>query len=110
MTWTKFTDMQTGGERKTDFQYIFVEGEGAVARFESEFGRDPHQASCECCDEDFAVSTYSTLEQATGYPRNCRYDDDRETWIEEPAEDADAVEPLDAFLDRPEVEVIRQDR
>lgn len=106
MTWTKFTDMQTGGERKTDYQYILVEGEDAVARFESEFGRDPRQASCECCEEDYAISTYPTIEAATAYARDCRYDGERETWVEEPAEDADSVEPLDAFLDRPEVRVI----
>lgn len=107
MTWTKFTDMQTGGERKTGYQYVFVEGEEAVARFEAEFDRDPLQASCECCEEDFAVSSYPTLEDATAYARNCRYDTERDEWLEEPVEGADAVEPLESFLARPEVAVLR---
>lgn len=110
MTWTKFTDMQTGGHRKTDFQYIFIQGADAVSRFETEFDRDPHDASCECCDEDFAVSTYETLAQATAYARDCRYDSEREEWVDEPAADADAVEPLAEFVDRPEIRVIRDER
>lgn len=106
MTWTKFTDMQTGGHRKTGYKYIFIDGDSAVDRFETEFGRDPYEESCECCDADFAVSTFDTLEQATAYARDCRYDYEREIWVDEPADEADAVEPLDEFVNRAEVRVI----
>jgi hypothetical protein len=101
--------MQTGGRRKTDFEYIVIEGEDAVARFEATFGRDPYRESCECCDADFAVSSYRTLRQATACARNCRYDETRDPWVEAPGEGADAVEPLEEFLDRPEVRVIRDE-
>lgn len=106
MPWREFTDILTGGEPKTCFRYVFVEGDDAVARFESEFEHDPAQESCECSVEDFPVSTFATLEEATAYLLDCRYADRRETRVEEPAEDADAIEPLDDFVTRPEVRVI----
>lgn len=109
MTWTKFTDLQTGGYRKTAYKYIFIEGDAAVARFQAEFDHDPFQESCECCDEDFAVSTHQTLRRATDFARNCRYAGEEDRWIEAPAEDDDDVEPLDQFVARPEVRVIRCD-
>ena len=79
MVWTQFMDMHSGGELKTDYGYIYIELPMSKAEdfFEEEFNRNPNNITCECCGPDFYVSEYDSLEQATGFERNCEYN--RET-------------------------------
>lgn len=72
--WTRFMDMASGGGCKTGYEYIYIEADSeydAIERFELEFGRDPNNITCECCGEDFSISSdSSTLEEATEYERS----------------------------------------
>ncbi len=69
-------DMHSGGGLKIDgADRIFIEGPEGPARelFTSRFDRDPDNVTCECCGEDYSVSEYSSLEQATGFDRGARW-------------------------------------
>jgi hypothetical protein len=73
--WVRFMDMHSGGNLKLPpYQYIYIETDSeaaAIAKFTSKFGRDPYNVTCDCCGEDYSISSSDTLEQATGYDRNC---------------------------------------
>jgi hypothetical protein len=71
MAFTKFMDMHSGGGRKLEWEYIWIEGDEATARdlFEARFGRDPDNVTCSCCGQDYSVSEYDTLKAATSYER-----------------------------------------
>ncbi len=75
MTWTKFMDMYSGGDCKTDYEYIYIEEkEGkAIQIFKQLFGYDPYNVTCVCCGEDYSVSEADTLENITGYERDCEF-------------------------------------
>ena len=69
MTVTKFFDMCSGGDAKTEFEVIFIEGDEDTATgiFQRKFGRDPYNVTCQCCGPDFAVDEYDTFEEASSY-------------------------------------------
>ena len=72
MTWTHFSDMYSGGSRKTAYDEIFIQGSGSTARgiFQDRFNRDPDNVTCNCCGGDYAINDdYATLEEATEYYR-----------------------------------------
>ena len=71
MAFTRFMDMYSGGCRKSQWEYIYIEGneEDARAIFEERFGRNPDNITCNCCGEDYFVSEYETLEEATYFER-----------------------------------------
>ena len=75
MVWTQFMDMHSGGGRKTDFEYIFIEApeDEAIKIFEDLFGQDPCDTACDCCGQNFSITEEESLEQATGYDRGCAY-------------------------------------
>jgi hypothetical protein len=67
-------DMHSGGSLKQPpFEYIYIEAEIEIAEqiFNKKFGHDPYDVSCSCCGENYSVSEYTTLEEATDYER-CR--------------------------------------
>jgi hypothetical protein len=72
MAWTKFMDMHSGGGTKTDYESIYIEagskGE-AIDVFEEVFDQHPYEVACGCCGENFSVSSYETLKEATKYER-----------------------------------------
>jgi hypothetical protein len=74
MTWTHFWDMHSGGERKLDWNHIYIEApiNEAKAIFYARFGRSPDRVTCTCCGPDFSVSEHVNLAQASGYHRGCR--------------------------------------
>jgi hypothetical protein len=41
--------------------------------FYAVFGRNPNRVTCTCCGEDYSISGYADLAQATGYERHCEY-------------------------------------
>lgn len=75
--WTVFWDMSSGGSTKLkpyDMIYIQATEDNAIKIFEDIFDRDPYNVTCDCCGQDYSIDEYSSLEQATGYHRNCLYD------------------------------------
>lgn len=106
--WTQFWDMHSGGGQKEDFAKLYIEApeEEAMRIFEDTYGHHPYNVTCDCCGEDYSVSEYETLEQATAYHRNCRWEGDG--YIEEPNEYSDRVIPLEEYLKQPDVAVIRR--
>jgi hypothetical protein len=73
MAWTEFWDMHSGGGQKTDWDRIYIEAPEAEARliFYNRFGHSPERVTCTCCGEDYSISEGLTLEQVSGYHRNC---------------------------------------
>lgn len=109
--WTMFKDTYSGGSQKTKWKFVFVEADmvDAAVLFEDRLGMCPFGSSCECCTEDFHIKTSASFEQITGYERNCDRDDggyverqdSRKTWA------SGRYIPLDEFLRRPDVLVLR---
>lgn len=71
--WTKFFDMHSGGCVKVPpYEIIYIEAESeneAIEIFETRFDRDPFNITCDCCGNDYSLSEYDTLEEATEYDR-----------------------------------------
>lgn len=69
---TQFMDMHSGGSAKEKpYEYIYIEAPEDEARsvFYSRFGHNPDRISCTCCGQDYSVTVYETLEDATVYER-----------------------------------------
>jgi hypothetical protein len=64
-------DMHSGGGRKLDWEYIFIEAPESEAKsvFYSKFGRSPERVTCTCCGEDYSISEYESLDEASKYDR-----------------------------------------
>lgn len=84
--WTQFMDMNSGGGKKEKWAYIYIEApeDEAETIFYNRFGHNPHRVSCTCCGSDYAITESDSLEKATAYERNCRYDGDKKDYVEEP--------------------------
>lgn len=103
--WTKFMDMHSGGNLKEKQAYIYIEAPEKEARviFYNRFGHSPDRVTCTCCGEDYSLSEYSSLKQATGYDRGCEYGD--EEYLEKAREHRIYV-PLEEYLKQTDVLVI----
>jgi hypothetical protein len=79
--WTAFMDMHSGGGLKEKYSHIFIEApEGeAILVFYNRFGHSPYRVSCSCCGEDYSISEYDSLAEATRYHRNANEDEERYT-------------------------------
>lgn len=111
--WTQFWDMHSGGGQKEDFSQCFIEAPEAEAKviFYNRFGHNPERVTCTCCGNDYSISEYETLEQASGYERGCAYDSEAEQYIEQPTEDSwREYITLEDYIKRPDVCVIRADQ
>ena len=85
--WTSFWDMHSGGSTKEKpYEIIYIEAPAAEAKiiFYNKFGHNPERVSCTCCGEDYSISERISLDQATAYHRNCRYDEKINGYVEEP--------------------------
>jgi hypothetical protein len=73
--WTRFMDMRSGGSQKENFAHCYIEAPENEAKiiFYNRFGHNPERVTCTCCGDDYSISEYETLEQATAYERNCEY-------------------------------------
>ena len=69
--WTQFWDMNSGGDTKEPVSQIFIEApeSEAIVIFYNRFGHNPNRVSCTCCGEDYSITQYNTLEEATSYHR-----------------------------------------
>jgi hypothetical protein len=75
--WTKFFDMSSGGSTKVKLdgrykEHIYIElpEDEAINYFEERFNRHPYNVTCDCCGEDYSISSAETLEEITMYNRN----------------------------------------
>ena len=79
--YTQFMDMYSGGGNKIDIdgvpkEYIYIASsseEKAIEICEEKLYQDPYEVACDCCGENFSVSTYDSLKEATAYERNCKW-------------------------------------
>lgn len=74
MTWTRFFDMYSGGDRKEAVELIYIEAAEDAARsvFYSRFGHNPDRVTCTCCGADYSITEYPSLAEATAYQRQQR--------------------------------------
>jgi hypothetical protein len=73
MTYTRFMDMHSGGGLKEgSYQHIIIEApeEEAKVIFYNRLGHNPERVTCTCCGDDYSISEYETLTEATAYDRN----------------------------------------
>jgi len=82
--WTRLSDAHTMGYKKTPYENIYIETTKKIAEdiYEERFGKSVWSLWCECCGHGYTIYEYDSLEQATAYDRNCKFDFDR--WLEEP--------------------------
>lgn len=76
MTWTLFHDMHSGGGTKEEpFEKIYIEVPQAEAElvFYNRFHHNPYRVTCSCCGEDYSVTEYESLNEATAGERGCEY-------------------------------------
>lgn len=77
MSWTRFTDMRSGGFNKTPYEAIYVEADRTLAAeyIQWRFGVDVFAASsrrahrarrpgiaCDCCGWDFTIQTIESMD------------------------------------------------
>jgi len=74
MAWTHFWDMHSGGRQKLKWQHIYIEAPEAkaITAFQTRFGRNLDNVTCNCCGPDYSVKEYKTIFEATGFQRNVR--------------------------------------
>lgn len=92
--WTKLIDKYSGGGIKVPpYEEIYIQAsrKDAIVIFYNMFGRNPNNVTCDCCGEDYSVSEFETLEQATAI--NCR---------------VEGIPPAE-YVKREEVLIIRED-
>ena len=77
--WTQFDvrmDMHSGGDSKTQWQFIYIQAPEEVAEvvFYNRFGHNPYDVACQCCGSNYSITESKDLLQVTGYHRNCHWD------------------------------------
>lgn len=107
--WTLFWDMHSGGGTKEKpYEKIYIEApeEEAKVIFYNRFGHNPERVSCTCCGEDYSISESDTLEQASGYHRNCAWDKDAKGYIEKPNKYNDTFLTVEDYSKQEDVLII----
>jgi hypothetical protein len=77
--WTHFWDMHSGGRTKEPpYEQIFIEmpEKEAISVFYTRFGHNPYRITCTCCGEDYSISEWDSLAEATSYFRNASVQED----------------------------------
>lgn len=84
MQWTQFMDMHSGGGSKEKWEHIYIEAPEDEAKviFYNRFGHSPERVTCTCCGDDYSLSEYASLREATAYQRNCEYDSKKQMYVE----------------------------
>lgn len=109
--WTRFMDMHSGGGQKEKFALCYIEAPENEAKiiFYNRFGHNPERVTCTCCGDDYSISEYGTLEEATAYDRNCEFDNSTGEYVEI-ARKSNYVPyeyiPLENYILQPDVMVI----
>lgn len=68
MTWTKFSDMHSGGGvKESPYETIYIEAPQKEAEiiFYNRFGHSALRVSCTCCGEDYSVYESEPPDQST---------------------------------------------
>lgn len=108
--WTKFWDMNSGGGRKEKWDKIYIEAPMNEAKiiFYNRFDHSPDRVTCTCCGEDYSISSGESLADLTGYHRNCKYDDKKKGYVEEPDNryGRQRLVSLEEYINQPNVLVI----
>jgi hypothetical protein len=70
--YTRFWDMHSGGNQKLAWSMVLVNlpKDEAIEWFENRFNRNPENVTCNCCGEDYSISSAETLEELTKFHRN----------------------------------------
>ena len=66
--------MYSGGSQKEDWSEIYIQAsseEEAIKIFERRFDHHPHRVTCDCCGEDYSISSEKELSNITAFNRNC---------------------------------------
>mgnify|MGYP001590500138 CR=1 FL=1 len=71
--WTLFWDMHSGGDQKEKWSHIYIEApqDEAESVFYRRFGHNPNRVTCTCCGPDYSIKEEESLEQLSGFSRNC---------------------------------------
>jgi hypothetical protein len=77
--------MHSGGGQKEKWSMIYIHAPIHEAKliFYNKFGHNPNRVTCTCCGDDYSISEEKDLKQLTGSHRNCNYDENGNTYIEE---------------------------
>lgn len=97
--------MHSGGRTKIEpFEKIYIEAprDEALSVFYSRFGRNPYNITCSCCGGDYAVDEDDSIELATAFHRDAKWNDVEHTW-----DLASAEVSLADYIAREDVLVIR---
>lgn len=84
----RFFDLHSGGYGKTPYSHLYIEApseEMATSLFQAMTGCYPYDVTCECCGKDFSVAEEVSLDQATGFERNCAWDKYTEMYVDDEA-------------------------
>ena len=107
--WTLFWDMYSGGGMKEEpYKEIYIEApeEEAKVIFYNRFGHNPERVSCTCCGEDYSISESETLEQASGYHRNCAWDKETKSYVNKPNKYSDSFMTMEEYSRQEDVLII----
>lgn len=108
--WTRFMDMRSGGRQKEKWSHIYIEASEQEAKviFYNRFGHNPDKVTCTCCGNDYSINEEVSLEQATAFERNCKWNEEANCYSEEQGIKFtySAYEPLDKYIAHKTVLVI----
>lgn len=109
----QFWDMHSGGGiKEPPYSDIYIEADSediAKVIFYNRFGHNPDRVTCACCGEDYSISSDESLEQITGFHRNCKYDNNNKKYIEERDRDYKEYLSLEEYSKSPNVKIIYKD-
>ena len=109
--WTLFWDMHSGGGTKeAPYEKIYIEAneEEAKVIFYNRFGHNPERVTCTCCGEDYSIDESDTLNQASGYHRNCAWDEKTKGYIDAPNKYNDTYTTIEDYEKQKDVLIIRK--
>ena len=85
--WTKFMDTHSGGDKKENWENIYIEApkEEAKVIFYNRFGHNPDRVTCTCCGPDYSIYEEETLAEVTAFERGCdekegKYVEEKSKW------------------------------
>ncbi len=112
MSWTHFYDMHSGGGTKEgNYEHILIEAPEDEAKviFYNRFGHSPDRISCTCCGEDYSVSEYETIEEATAYHRGAEYKNGQDGPQQGVAYSWQNYKSIEEYVARADVLVVRKE-
>lgn len=111
--WTLFWDMHSGGGTKEgDYDKIYIEApkKEAVNIFYRKFHHSPFRVSCTCCGEDYTLSESKSLEDASAYHRDCKFDKETDGYTEESeGKSYSHYKTIEEYCNLPNVLIIRKE-